>query len=118
MSSIIIDSLTFEACLGVHEWEHQIPQTLTCDIEMGTDLAPAAATDDLNKTIDYAAVCLMIEQTIQQTHFKLLETAVEHLTTQIIEQYAVQWVTLYLRKEDAIVNTRSVGVRMTRQRNA
>ncbi len=116
MNSIIIDGLIIEACLGVHDWEHHIAQTLVCDIELGVDIERAAASDKLQDTVDYVAICTAIEEAIKGRHFQLLETLVEHLAEMISQQFSVQWLSLYVRKHDAMANTRSVGVKVERGR--
>ena len=114
MNSIVIETLILEAHLGVHPWEHDIAQTLLFDIELGIHIDAASASDKLADTVDYVAVCQTIEDELNKRHFQLLEALADHLATLIMAQFDITWLTLYVRKPDALAHTQSVGIRVTR----
>jgi len=53
---IFLRELRAETVIGVHAWERSIRRTLLFDIELGTDIRAAAASDAVEDTINYRAV--------------------------------------------------------------
>ena len=47
MDIIYISQLRVETVIGVYEWERHIRQVVLLDLEMATDVARAAATDNM-----------------------------------------------------------------------
>jgi dihydroneopterin aldolase len=53
---IILGGLKVDTIIGIYDWEREIKQTVILDIEMAHDIKKAAATDDIEDTLDYKAV--------------------------------------------------------------
>ena len=66
---------------GVSLEERMEPQPFELDVTMWTDLAPAAANDDLAQTVDYAAVFPEVARIVEDTSFRLIES----LATAVVE---------------------------------
>ncbi|MDR9466631.1 dihydroneopterin aldolase [Marinospirillum sp.] len=115
--SVFIHNLSFLASIGVLDWEKNIQQKLELDVELMTDIRPAAAREDLKLTLDYAAISQRLIATAQAQHHDLLETLVEKLAQLLLEEFNTSQVTLTLRKPDAVPSATSVGVRITRPLN-
>lgn len=113
--TIFIEKLSFLASIGVFEWEKQVKQTLVLDIELSTNIRPAAATDDLNLTLNYAAISEQVILLAQSQHHDLIETLAEKLAAMLLENFNTQQVTLTLRKPNAVPAAGSVGIKITRQ---
>lgn len=111
---IFINNLSFLASIGVLDWEKTIQQKLELDIEMTTDIRPAAAQEDLALTLDYAAISQRLIAIAQAEHHDLLETLIEKLAQQLLTEFNPTQVTLTLRKPDAVPSATSVGARITR----
>ena len=60
MDIIFIRELRIETLIGVHPWERQTRRDLLLDLELGTDIRRAAASDRLADTLDYQAVAQRI----------------------------------------------------------
>jgi 7,8-dihydroneopterin aldolase/epimerase/oxygenase len=56
-------------------------QPLEVDLDLSLSLAAAGASDDLDDTVDYGAVCQAVEDTITAGHVQLLE----HLAAQLAD---------------------------------
>jgi 7,8-dihydroneopterin aldolase/epimerase/oxygenase len=56
MDLVLIESLGVDTVIGVYDWERTITQRLVLDLELATDIRPAAADDDIALTLDYAAI--------------------------------------------------------------
>ncbi|NLW05315.1 MAG: dihydroneopterin aldolase [Pseudomonadaceae bacterium] len=114
--SVLIENLSFLASIGVFEWEKQVQQKLEVDLELSTDIRPAAACDDLNFTLNYAAISEQVVQLAQAQHHNLIETLAEKLAAMLLENFNTQQVKLTLRKPNAVPAASSVGVKIIRQR--
>ena len=116
--SVFIHNLSFLASIGVLDWEKTIQQKLELDVEMLTDIRPAADSEDLKLTLDYASVSQRLIEAAQAQHHDLLETLAEKLAALLLEEFNTYQVTLTLRKPDAVPSASSVGVRITRPLHA
>ena len=114
--SIFIENLSFLASIGVFEWEKQVQQKLELDLELSTNIRPAAASDDLNLTLNYAAISEQLISLAQAQHHDLIETLAEKMAAMLLENFNTQQVTLTLRKPNAVPAAASVGVKIIRQR--
>ena len=66
MDAIIIEGLKVETVVGCFAWERQIQQPLMLDLIIATNLSQAAASDELQDTLNYAEICSISAQVIQQ----------------------------------------------------
>ena len=58
--SIFLRELRIDTVVGVWEWERKIRQTVSIDLEMGTDIRRAAKSDDLEDTLNYKKVAKLL----------------------------------------------------------
>jgi len=113
MDIVFISALQIPCVIGVYDWEKHIQQTLVFDIEMKTDIRQAAATDDLQYTIDYAAVCQAVTELCTSPH-QLLETVAEKTANLILQQFHTQAVQVKISKPGAVPTATAVGVMIRR----
>jgi len=113
---VFIEGLKIDAVIGIFDWERAITQPLLLDIQMLTDIKPAAATDDVTKAINYKAVCDDVTAWTQASKSGLLEHLAEHLAAQILENYDCEQVTIKVSKPTAISAAAAVGVKITRSK--
>ena len=114
MDTIFITDLRAEAIIGIYDWERQQKQTVSIDIEMSTDIAKAAATDDINSALNYKAISKRIEQFIIDSEFQLVETLAERISEVVRDEFGVKWLRITLHKPGALSNSKDVGVRIER----
>ncbi|GAB6066689.1 dihydroneopterin aldolase [Methylothermus subterraneus] len=110
MDIIFLRGLEIETTIGIYEWERQIKQTVILDLEMATDIRRAAATDDIQHTIDYKAVAKRLIGFVEKSEFYLVETLAERIAQIVLEEFSVPWVRLSLNKKGAISGASDVGV--------
>lgn len=113
MDIVFINALQVQAVIGVYEWEKHIKQTLVFDIELKTSIKDAALTDDLQYTIDYAAVCEAITELCQTPH-QLIETVAEKTAALLLERFPTVAVKVRLGKPGAVPAAGTVGVSIAR----
>lgn len=103
---------------GVLPEELDRPQPLEVDLDLELDLAKAAGNDSLDDTIDYGAVCAIVERVITTEQFALLERLAERLADVVLGDDRLVSITVAVRKLRPPVPQQlaTAGVRITRSR--
>lgn len=116
MDIVYIRDLRIDTIIGVYDWERQIKQTLSFDLEMATDIRQAAATDDLQYAINYKAVSDRLIEFVESFHPQLIETLAEEIAKIIITEFHVPWLRLQVSKAGAVRAAQDVGLIIERGR--
>lgn len=110
MDVIFIRGLRVETVIGVNDWERQVKQTVTLDLEMGTNIHRAAKSDSLDHTLDYKMVAKRLIQFVSKSRFRLIETLGERIAAMVLSEFSVSWLRLTLSKPGAVRGSREVGI--------
>ena len=110
MDKIYLSELKVETVIGIWEWERKIRQTVIIDLEMSADIAKAAATDQVEDTLNYKSVAKRIQSFVADSSFQLVETLAERIAGIVREEFDVEWVKVRVNKPGAIRGSRDVGV--------
>lgn len=110
MDIIFLSDLRIETVIGVFDWEREIKQTVVFDLQMGADIRKAAASDQLEDTLDYKSVAKRIIEFVEASEFQLVETLAERVAEIILTEFTVPWVRVQLNKQGAVRGARDVGV--------
>jgi len=110
MDIIYLSDLRIETIIGIYDWERRVRQVVSLDLEMATDIARAAASDDIEDTLNYKAVAKRLISFVGESEFQLVETLAERITGIILDEFNVPWVRLRLNKQGAVRGARDVGV--------
>lgn len=110
MDIVFIRDLRVDTVIGIFDWERRIRQTVSIDLEMGTDIARAAATDSIDDTLDYKAVAKRLIDFVGKSEFLLVETLAERIAGIVREEFNVPWLRLTLGKPGAVSGAQAVGV--------
>lgn len=113
---IFIEALRVETVIGVYDWERRIRQPVVIDLEMGTEIAGAAASDDVADALDYKSVSKRVQQFVGESSFFLVETLAERIAALILEEFPVPWVRVKLNKVGALRGAAGVGIVIERER--
>jgi dihydroneopterin aldolase len=113
---IFLRDLRVDTVVGIWDWERKIRQTVSIDLEMACDIRRAAATDDIDDTLNYKAVAKRVQQFVGDSSFRLVETMAEKVAALILDEFAVPWVQVRINKPGAIRGARDVGVVIHRSR--
>ena len=72
------------------------------DLDMAWDIRLAAADDDLNQALDYAAVSQRVLEYVALTDFELIETLAERVAALVLSEFNVPWLRLTVTKPGAV----------------
>lgn len=110
MDIVYVRGLEVKTVIGVYDWEREIKQPISVDLDMGTDIRKAASTDDHGYVLDYKIVCVRVAEFIEQSDLKLLEAMAEEIARLIRTEFRVPWVRVKVSKPAAITGAKDVGV--------
>lgn len=115
MDSIVIEGLSVETIIGVHDWEKKKKQTVLIDIELFTDTRGAARSDDLAQTLGYGDIARSVTEHVSGSRFELIEALAQSVADLILSEFHPQRVRLKVSKPGAIPNATNVAVIIERQ---
>ena len=95
---IELRGLRVRAVCGVLPEERERSQPFEFDIDVYTDLADAAASDDLVDTVDYGTLCALVAGIADNERFELLERFAGRVTEALLAAGPVDAVTVVVRK--------------------
>ena len=110
MDIVYIRELEVRTIIGIYDWEREQQQVVSMDLEMGSDITRAAATDSIEQALDYKAVAKRIIQFVEGSEFFLVETLAERISEIVLNEFSVPWLKLRLGKPGAVTGSRDVGV--------
>ena len=110
MDIVYIRELEVRTIIGIFDWEREQRQVVSLDLEMGSDIAKAAATDTIKNALDYKAVAKRLIDFIEKSEFFLVETLAERVADIVVNEFNVPWVKLRLGKPGAVTGSKDVGV--------
>lgn len=119
MDTIFIQGLKTQAIIGIYDWEREQRQPLIFDIDMDLPISQAALSDNINDTVDYKQVSDEVIELVENSRYELLETLCEDICQHILNHHsAVQLIRLKVSKPQAVAETETVGLKITRARKA
>jgi dihydroneopterin aldolase len=118
MYKVIIEDLYVDTIIGLCDWERDVEQRISFDIEIQVDIRNAAEMDDINKTVDYVAISDQVKKFTRSNKFFLIETLVVRLMRHLIDTYVlIDSLTITVRKPLAIKNASSATVKGSMSRS-
>lgn len=110
MDIVYIRDMRVDTIIGIFDWEREVRQTISLDLEMAADIRRAAETDDIQYALDYKAVSKRLIAFIEQSHYLLVERLAEDVARIVMEEFGVPWLRLRLSKPGALRGARDVGL--------
>jgi dihydroneopterin aldolase len=110
MDIVFINDLRIETIIGIYDWERKVKQTISLDLEMGTDIRKSAATDAIDDTLNYKAVAKRLIAFVGESEYQLVETLAEKIADIVLSEFGVPWLKLTVHKPGAVRGSRDVGV--------
>jgi 7,8-dihydroneopterin aldolase/epimerase/oxygenase len=116
MDIIYLRDLRIDTVIGVYRWEREMKQTLVIDLELGTDIRPAAKSDAIGETLNYKDVAKRVTAFVEQSRYQLVEALAEAVAKLVLDEFRVPWLRLSVNKQGAVRGMRDVGVVIVRNR--
>ncbi|MFF8815946.1 dihydroneopterin aldolase [Streptomyces pactum] len=118
MDRVALRGLRARGYHGVFPHERAEGQTFVVDLVLGLDSRPAAAGDDLTKTVHYGVVAEEVVAVVEGEPVDLIETLAERIAEQCLKHEAVREVEVVVHKPDAPITVPfdDVSITITRSR--
>lgn len=87
MDKIYIKDLEVYGFHGVNQQEKDMGQRFLISLELFLSLREAGESDDLNKTVSYAQVCVDVEEQFKKKKYDLIEKTAEKLAEFVLLNY-------------------------------
>ncbi len=114
---VFFEGLHVRAVLGVNPEERDKRQDVLLDVELWTDIRPAAKSDDFADAVDYRALKKRILAFVETSSFHLVETLAERVAALCLEDARVARARVRVEKPGALRFARTVGVEIVRGRD-
>jgi dihydroneopterin aldolase len=98
---ITLKGMRFFGYHGVFPEEAKLGQSFIVDVELYADLRAAGETDELSRTINYAAVYAAVKEIVEGHPFRLIEAVAERVAGRILEAFRVREVVVRVHKPNA-----------------
>ncbi len=116
MDIVFVKDLRIDTVIGIYDWERTIRQVISIDLEMGTDIAAAANSDNISDTLDYKAVSKRVIHFVRNSEFELVEKLAEQIARIVLTEFNTPWLRLKLGKPGAVRGSAEVGVVIERRK--
>ena len=114
MDKVFIRGLEVEGIIGIFQWEREVRQIISVDIEMDFDNKRAAKSDSIEDALNYKLVGKRITSFVKNSKFQLVETLAENISKIILQEFPVTHVRVTLSKPGALRGSDSVGISIKR----
>ena len=86
MAKIALETMPFFAFVGVQEFQRQFGNDFEVNITVEADIQKAAASDDVNHTVDYTLIYALVKE-VMSVQVELIETLVVRIGERILEKF-------------------------------
>ncbi|MDT0446878.1 MULTISPECIES: dihydroneopterin aldolase [unclassified Streptomyces] len=117
MDRITLRGLRAKGFHGVLPRERAEGQLFVVDVVLGLDTRPAAASDDLARTVDYGAVAEEVTAVVSGRPCDLLETLAQRIADQCLSHGAVREAEVTVHKPQAPITVPFDDVTITIKRS-
>ena len=114
MDKVFIRNLEVESIIGIFQWEREVRQLISVDIEMDFDNSKAAKSDSIDDALNYKLVGKRVTAFIESSKFKLVEALAEKISEIILKEFPVDRVKVTLSKPGAMRGSKAVGISIER----
>ena len=113
---VFIRDLRVRCIIGVDETERSKKQNVFINITMYVDLNAACKSDNVEDTVDYAAITEKVIAKIERSSYFLIERIAEETCNICLKNSKVNKVIVRVEKEGVLSSVRRVGVEISRDR--
>ncbi len=114
MDIVYIRDLHIETIIGIYDWEREVKQTVSLDLEMAHDIRKAAETDDIQYALNYKSIAKRLISFIEGSEFLLVERMAEEVANIVRKEFSVHWLKLGVSKPGGLRGSKDVGIMIER----
>jgi 7,8-dihydroneopterin aldolase/epimerase/oxygenase len=101
MDRLTLSNIKLMPRIGVTPGERRQPQLCQADVTVWGDFEAAAATDDLERALNYSRIHEKVVESAHAREFNLIETLTYQIARDILRSFPVRKVNVRLRKRPA-----------------
>jgi 7,8-dihydroneopterin aldolase/epimerase/oxygenase len=113
---VFVRDMEIMASVGIFEVEKRYEQRIVVSIDLDVVDSYDGASEQIADVLDYSVVVHGVEQLVQSTHFKLIETLAERIAAQCLADARVLSASVRIEKPDIMPGCKSVGIEINRRR--
>jgi FolB domain-containing protein len=113
---VIIRDLLLRGIIGVNDWEREKRQDILINIELSTDMRPAADSDDIDDAVNYRTVTKRVIEHVESSDRFTVEALATDIARLCLREDGVQSARVRVEKPGALRFATSVGVEIERDR--
>jgi dihydroneopterin aldolase len=114
MDIVYIRDLRIETIIGIYDWEREVKQTVSLDLDMAHDIRKAGETDDIEYALNYKSIAKRLIAFIEGSEFLLVERMAEEVAAIVLNEFSVPWLRLRVSKPGALRGSKDVGILIQR----
>ncbi len=114
MDKFVIKDLQIETIVGIYDWEKEVKQIISLDIEIDYDMKKPSRSDKLSDTLNYKKISKRVISLVEKSRTNLIENLAEKIAQTIIKEFKVKKVKLFLKKSGALRGSELVGIKIQR----
>lgn len=118
MDELTVTGIECHGHHGVFEHERREGQRFVIDLTLGLDTRAAAASDDLQETVDYGSLVGQVKAAVESDPVDLIETLAARVADVCLIDRRVEWARVTVHKPEAPIATVFADVALTIRRDA
>ena len=118
MDELTVTGIECHGHHGVFEHERSEGQRFVIDLTLGLDTRAAAASDDLQETVDYGSLVGQVKAAVESDPVDLIETLAARVADVCLIDRRVEWARVTVHKPEAPIATVFADVALTIRRDA
>ena len=114
MDKVFIKNLEVEAIIGVYDWEREVRQLISINLEMNFNTKKAGKSDRIEDALNYKKISKYIIELTESSKSKLIESLAQKIAKAVLSKFPVSSVIVTVEKPGALRGSKSVGVTIKR----
>ena len=114
MDKVFIKDLEVEAVIGVYDWEREVRQLISINLEMNFNTKKAGRSDRIDDALNYKIISKCIIELTESSKSKLIESLAQKIAKTILSEFPISSVIVTVEKPGALRGSKSVGVTIKR----
>ncbi|MCH2272982.1 MAG: dihydroneopterin aldolase [SAR86 cluster bacterium] len=114
MDKVFIKDLEVEAVIGVYDWEREVRQLISINLEMNFNTKKAGRSDRIDDALNYKNISKCIIELTESSKSKLIESLAQKIAKTVLSEFPVSSVIVTVEKPGALRGSKSVGVTIKR----